>query len=202
MSSAAPDPPPQPWALLLGGGQGRRAGGPKALKLVNDRPVWRLQCERMAAAGLRPLAVLHPLAWHSPEPPLPGEAVASDPEEPAFQSVRRGLASVPPGAALWVLPVDCPWPGAAVLALLQAELAAGSWLAVQPQALDETGQLRGGHPLGLSAEAVTLLRALPAELAAQTRLDHWLRARAERVLRVTLAERAVLANHNLNGIDQ
>ncbi len=156
----------------------------------------------MAAAGLRPLAVLHPLAWHSPEPPLPGEAVASDPEEPAFQSVRRGLTPISQGAALWVLPVDCPWPGEGVLAQLQAQLATGRWLAVQPQALDETGLLRGGHPLGLSAEAVALLRALPEELAAQTRLDHWLRAHAERVLRLTVAERAVLANHNLNGIDQ
>lgn len=188
--------------MLLGGGHGRRAGGPKALKLVDGRPWWRLQVERVAADGLRPLAVLHPGAWDAPEPPLPGEAVAADPDEPPFLSLRRGLAQVPAATPLWVLPVDCPWPGAAVAAALRAAQAAGPWLAVIPQASDASGRLRGGHPLALSADAVARLRQLTAAQAAATRLDHWLRDHADQVLRLAVADPAVLANHNLNGINQ
>lgn len=202
MKAAEVEPLTGSWALVLGGGQGRRAGGPKALKLLNGRPWWRLQVEHIAADGLRPLSVLHPDAWLSPEPPQPGEAVTSDPSDPTFLSLKRGIAQIPPGVALWVLPVDCPWPGQAVLAQLQAPLATGDWLAVVPQALDQEGRMRGGHPLGLSALAVEQLRAIPWENAAETRLDHWLRARSEQVLRLTVDDPAVLANHNLNGIDQ
>ncbi len=202
MNPAEGEPRNRWWALVLGGGQGRRAGGPKALKLLNGRPWWRLQAERVAADGLRPLSVLHPGAWQSPEPPQPGEAVVSDPDEPAFLSLKRGIAHIPPGVALWVLPVDCPWPGMSLLARLQASLASGDWLAVVPQALDQEGRLRGGHPLGLSPLAVEQLQAIPWEIAAETRLDHWLHARSDQVLRLAVQDPAVLANHNLNGIDQ
>jgi molybdopterin-guanine dinucleotide biosynthesis protein A len=190
------------WVLLLGGGQGRRAGGPKALKLLDGRPWWRWQAERVAGDGLRPLAVLHPDAWQSPEPPQPGEAAISDPSEPAFLSLKRGIVRVPFGVPLWVLPIDCPWPGKTVLTQLQAPLASGAWLAVVPQAVDPDGRLRGGHPLGLSPLAVEQLRAIPWEIAVETRLDHWLRAHSDQTLRLTVQDPAVLANHNLNGIDR
>lgn len=210
------DPPPlqRAWALLLGGGQGKRAGGPKALKLVDGRPWWRLQVQAMARDGLTAVAVLHPDAWQSSEPLDPEASsedsahpalcltVRSDPAEPAFGSLLRGLEALPPAVATWVLPVDCPWPGAAALRPLTQAIEGNRFWAVLPEAQDGDGSWRGGHPVWLSERAVAELRTLAGTARSDGRLDEWLRRRGSEVARVQVADAAVLANHNLDGFSR
>ncbi len=210
-TEAAPVPAQRDWALLLGGGQGQRAGGPKALKLVDGRPWWRLQCEAMLADGLAPVAVLHPGAWLGGEPPQTAAAagtngdqaaicaVPSDPAEPAFCSLLRGLQALPSGCGTWMLPVDCPWPGAAALQPLLPAIGSGSFWAVVPVARAADGRWRGGHPVWLSARAVAELRSLTDLARTEGRLDEWLRRRTTEVARIAVADAAVLANYNLDG---
>lgn len=201
--------PRQALVVLLGGGQGRRAGGPKALKLVSGRPWWRLQCEAIQADGLTPLAVLHPDAWRCAEPPAahgapesPPTAVRSDPDEPAFDSLLRGLQALPKHRGAWILPVDCPWPGLGALQPLAQAMDSSLFWAVLPVAETPEGAWRGGHPVWLSASAVSDLCDLTGSDRTQGRLDEWLRRRTAQVARIRVADVSVLANHNLDGISR
>lgn len=187
-------PPLGVAALLLAGGHGRRAGGPKALKERDGQLLWRWQCDRLAALGCRPLAVLHPDAWlpQAGDPPL--GHVRADPDQPPFASLQAGLRALPPGDVL-VLPVDCPCPPrpvwvAVVAAAREAEARGRMWQAVQPE---HDG--RGGHPVLLSAVWRAALEAMDPATA---RLDHALASSTAR-LRVAVVHGAIHANFNLDG---
>jgi molybdopterin-guanine dinucleotide biosynthesis protein A len=195
-------------AVLLAGGHGRRAGGPKACKLVAARPWWRLQYEAMGdGTAAHVIAVLHPTAWQAPEPPQPHEAVVADPDAAMLASLHRGLAATQPGQRVWLLPVDCPWPGRDVA---QALAAAGQdrsdWLAARPVCRDAATspiaaeRWRGGHPLLLSAQGVAAVLQLDP---LRDRLDHWLAAlSATARIDVAVTDRAVLANFNADGVSR
>ncbi len=182
--------------VLLAGGHGRRAGGPKALKVVGGRPLWRAQAGAMVSDLGCVVAVLHPGAWPDADAPLLGcIPVASDPDATQLASLQRGLAEVATGAAL-VLPIDCPWPGTAVVAALAtAAEATGVLAAVPTVTLD--GQVRRGHPVWLAAAAVGQLLTLDPQL---NRLDHWLAGMPERVALVDVGDPAILANFNRDAI--
>lgn len=189
--------------LLVGAGHGRRAGGPKALRRGPDGTLaWQTQVAALRAAGCDPVvAVLHPAALHSAEAVDGASAtlLAGDPDGSLFTSARLGwrwLAAADYGGSVLLLPVDCPWPGTAVLAALQAAVARApaGWQAARPIAYDaDAGRWRGGHPLLLAPAAWLGLCACPDE----TRLDHWLAAlpAAER-LDVRVDTTAALANLN------
>ncbi|MBM4342152.1 MAG: nucleotidyltransferase family protein [Deltaproteobacteria bacterium] len=182
--------------VLLAAGQGRRAGGPKALKTVDGQPWWRVQASAMVAELGCVVAVLHPDAWPEADGPLLGcIAVTGNPEAPQLASLQLGLALLPIGAAL-VLPIDCPWPGPAVAAALADLSAQTDALAVVP-AVESHGQLRRGHPVWLSGPAVAAVLALDP---ATDRLDHWLAAQGDQVATVDVGEPAVLANFNADGV--
>lgn len=210
----APERVDRSLVVVLAGGQGKRAGGPKALKMVAGRPWWRLQCEAIATDGLAPVAVLHPDAWSCSEPPpstpeqqpwaapAPVMVVSSEPVEPAFHSLLRGLRALPSGQGAWVLPVDCPWPGAAVLHPLTPAIESDRFLAVIPIALTADGSWRGGHPVWLSAAAVHMLLGPAAGDPSHHRLDEWMRGHTDQVARIAVAENSVLANYNLDGISK
>lgn len=193
-------------AVLLGGGHGRRAGGPKALRLVEGELAWRRQARLMRAWGCREVvAVLHPDAFaDGPPPPLACggvRAVRADPDAPMFASLQEGLRALrAPGAAApdWILqlPVDCPWPGDAVADALLAK-AAGlppddrRVGAIRPQ---HAPSGRHGHPLLLRTAASAELTWMDARFA---RLDRWLETMREGgVLSVPVQTEAILANHN------
>ncbi len=187
--------------LVLGGGQGRRAGGPKALKVHSQTGelLWRWQRRLILADASQVVSVLHPGAWQGLQPPQADEgAVAADPDAEAFDSLQRGLAACDPTLPVAVLPVDCPWPGRAVLAALlqRAEAPTLPVLAVRPVVNTPSGP-RGGHPLLLLPAALPLLLALDPQTA---RLDHWLRDLGPRAADAPVSDPAVLANHNLDGV--
>lgn len=194
--------------LLIGGGHGRRAGGPKALRAVDGVWAWQHQVAAMREAGCdEVVAVLHPDAFVPPYLPAtaPGAiAIAADPDAPMFASVRLGLQRLvdhprwPAIAGVALLPVDCPMPAAAVLAALARAGAAASvaghpWACARPVVMTANGP-RFGHPLLIAPPAA-------AELAtadpATTRLDHWLAALpAAMRLDVPVVDLGILANHN------
>jgi CTP:molybdopterin cytidylyltransferase MocA len=187
-------PPLGVAALVLAGGHGRRAGGPKALKRRDGQLLWRWQCDQLTALGCRPLAVLHPDAWRA-EHERPSGHVRAEPDQPPFASLQAGLRALPPGDVL-VLPVDCPCPPrpvwvAVVAAAREAEVRGRTWLAVQPE---HDG--RGGHPVLLSAAWRAALEAMDPTTA---RLDHALASASGR-LRVPVDDGGIHANFNLDGV--
>jgi molybdopterin-guanine dinucleotide biosynthesis protein A len=192
--------------LLLGGGQGRRAGGPKALKIIieSGQLLWRVQRQAVLHDAVAVVAVLHPDAWRGPQAPGLGEiAVPADPEAEPFDSLQRGLRACDPRMPVAVLPVDCPWPGRDVLATLLHASQVGNFtqlqlLAVRPQLATPQG-LRGGHPLLLLPPALPLLLDLNPKIA---RLDHWLRDLGPRCCNVPVTDAAILANFNGDGFSR
>ncbi len=203
-------PPPTLLGLLIAGGHGRRAGGPKALRQVGGDLAWRAQARALLAAGCdEVVAVLHPDAWQpawttqADPSATPGvRCVGADPDAPMFASVQRGLAAMADAAdARWVLlPVDCPMPDAAVLRALRdaADAAAdaaedAAWSVARPFVATASGP-RFGHPLLLAPVAAAALRAMDA---AEARLDRWIAGLdgAAR-LDVEVADAGILANHN------
>ena len=190
-------------AVLLAGGHGRRAGGPKALQRIDGDLLWRVQARALAAVGCAHIvAVLHPRAWAESDPPAPADAacaaVRADPDAMPFASLLAALGALRSGGPLFVLPVDCPCPSRAVFTELWAAGTAADarglgWDAVRPV---HAGQ--GGHPVLL---AWRFAEGLSARDPVQTRLDRELaQARAAgRVIDVAVRDAGVLANWNLNG---
>lgn len=187
--------------ILLAGGQGRRAGGPKATKLVDGRPWWRLQREAIAADAGPVVVVLHPDAWQAAEPPQGDEPCAmADPDGPPFDSLQRGLALCDAALPALLLPIDCPWPGAEVARALCAAIEPGL-LAARPTAVQRDGVrrdgVRRGHPVLLMPAAMAHLAKLDPGSA---RLDVWLREQGSAVADVAVDDPRILANFNLDGV--
>jgi len=190
-------------AVLLAGGRGRRAGGPKAFKRVGGELAWRRQARLLRAAGAdRVAVVVHPdrpaedVALPVPEGVV---LVVSTPEAEMFASLRAGLRALAGSAAggaapgLFVLPVDCPLAGRAVTdAMLQRARAAGRWQVIRP-----AYRGRRGHP-------IILAPALCAAIAGgddDGRLDHLIATLpADARVDVEVDDAAVLANHNRDGV--
>ena len=193
--------------LLLGGGHGRRAGGPKALKLLEGEPLWRHQARRTQAAGCaQVVAVLHPDAFPAAtDQPEPGVlAIESDPDAAPFASLQRALAAIAADRAVLLLPVDCPCPPRAVAvallaATLEARLRATPWSAARPvvRCVPDLPP-RAGHPVLLSPAFRTQLSDANPETA---RLDHLLASLAAPCrLDVEVRSTAILANFNRDGL--
>jgi molybdopterin-guanine dinucleotide biosynthesis protein A len=82
-------------ALLLAGGQGRRAGGPKAARLLGGRPLWQLQAEALRRAGAGQVAAVLPPGLDAGQlAPAWLRPVASRPEAEPFDSLQRGLRAL------------------------------------------------------------------------------------------------------------
>ncbi|MCB9846456.1 MAG: NTP transferase domain-containing protein [Phycisphaeraceae bacterium] len=141
-------------------------GGPKALLALDEIPWWRLQADRVLAAGIEALWVVSPavetaLRSHADAPSR--RVVASD-AGPMMRSVMAGireLASAPPATVL-VLPVDVPVPEGRTL----ARLIAPSTPCVP------TFEGRRGHPLSLPWAWVKMQLLSKAIDSDALRLDH------------------------------
>ena len=192
-------------AVLLAGGRGRRAGGPKAFKRVDGELAWRRQARLLLQAGAERVAVvIHPdrpaddLAEPVPDTVL---VVASTPQAEMFASLQAGLRALRQsddhGAATLILPVDCPLAGLPVTDALLAALGDGK--SSPPAVIRPVFEGRRGHPIVLSA-------ALCEDLAAGSsnrRLDHIIRALAAQSVRdVAVEDPAILANHNRDGVSR
>lgn len=186
-------------AVLLAGGRGRRAGGPKALKVFDGELLWRWQAGRLLAAGVRRVAaVLHPAALTPPATPIADCIVLSSaPAAEMFISLQQGLRALAKSGqrhAVMVLPVDCPLPGRQVTdALLTAAASRDDWLVVAPQLVSGPNGGRRGHPLILARSlCATIVAAGP-----DSRLDHMLaKLPAAARIDVPVDDDAILANRN------
>ncbi|MFZ4580769.1 MAG: NTP transferase domain-containing protein [Myxococcota bacterium] len=213
--TVAPSPPdPAAAAVLLAGGHGRRAGGPKALICWEDDLLWRWQASRLVQVGCRPVvAVLHPDAFlpQHARPDLPQVlTLPSDPDAPQFASLQRGLRRLSQAGhdgPVLLLPVDCPCPDQEVFRVLeaawrQARQLARPVLAVRPERTvtgpDGAVLVRHGHPVLLDPDAVLELLALDGATA---RLDRWIAGLPpEARVDVPVRDASVLANFNRDGV--
>lgn len=205
-------------AVLLAGGRGRRAGGPKAIKIRDGEVLWRWQVDQLLAQGCDAVAaVLHPDAWLRPPAadklahgldPRTVAAVPGSPGAAQFASLQRALGALPGRAAglpVLVLPIDCPCPprrvAVALLATtLEARLRGQDWRAARPCFARDPYARAFGHPVLLAPAWLTeLLAADPQE----ARLDHLLSGLPpEQLCQVQVYDPGVLANFNRNGVDQ
>jgi len=100
------------------------------------------------------------------------------------------------GRAVLLLPVDCPMPGAEVVAALLArarQADSTGWAVIRPR---HGG--RHGHPLLLSADFAERVLTAPD---ADQRLDRWIASLPPgEALAVEVHPDAVLANFNFDGI--
>lgn len=188
------------FAVILGAGHGRRAGGPKALKVLDGDLLWRQMARRFADVAKMVVVVLHPAARDVSIERQNVTAVHADPDAPMFASLVRGLALVPRGAAALVHPVDAGIPHRS---LLHALIREHGELDVQrhviaPMLRDGPAQGRRGHPVLLSPTLVEELLTLPTQTS---RLDHVL-AGLPASARINLPwdDAEVLANYNADGI--
>jgi CTP:molybdopterin cytidylyltransferase MocA len=193
-------------AVLIAGGQGLRAGGPKALIVRDGVPLWRWQIARLAALGVGPIAaVVHPAALaDAADPPSGVHCVPSNPSASPFASLQAGLAALGSevGAGVFVLPVDCPCPGRSVFVRLAATAVARRalgkpWDAVRPF-MAVAGEKRRGHPVLLAP--ATCERVLQGD-PVTGRLDVVLRELAH-VIDAWTDDAGVLANFNRDGVTE
>ncbi|MBI5837471.1 MAG: nucleotidyltransferase family protein [Candidatus Eisenbacteria bacterium] len=198
--------------VVLAAGEGRRAGGPKAWKLVRGRPWLAHQLE--ALSELRLASIVAVLGEPPPETPrglLAGLrwAINLRPELGPFSSLQIGLSESPPDMPVFVLPVDVPVPGLPVFEALCGAFHAAWKRRVVPAAGAAAGRRtgspllaavplfkgRGGHPVLLAAEACgELLRMDVASPGA--RLDVWLRSQGPRITRLETGDERVVTNLN------
>lgn len=162
-------------AILLAAGEGRRAGGPKALLRVRQETFLE-RCARLlagAAAGRLIVVLGHDAERVAREGRLPAEALRVDNagyrEGGMLSSLLLGLAAAESIGAEGVLvhPVDHPFVAEATVSAVAAALRAGAEIAVPSFAG------RRGHPAGFAARAWPLLRAAAPERGARAVLrDH------------------------------
>jgi CTP:molybdopterin cytidylyltransferase MocA len=197
--------------IVLGAGRGRRMGGPKALMMIEGRPWWAVQDERLRGYGLVPTWVVSQVVAEvlggekrrsdgatkrrrgekkasGIRVQASGEArdgvVVADETAPMFASVLAGLASVDDLArGVFVLPVDTPAP--------RVE----HWvrLATSAKPAHPTHKSKGGHPLYLPGDWIERkLGALVAkarsegmeavrDVAHTLRLDRLIEGESERI---------------------
>lgn len=113
--------PPTPRAVILAAGGSTRMGRPKACLMLEGQPLIAHWVQRIRAAGGVPLVVLGAHEQRILAALPSGTAVVrnhrwarSGPSE----SLRLGLAQIPPEASVWVTPVDAaPCPVGVLLAL-------------------------------------------------------------------------------------
>lgn len=174
---------------ILAAGHGRRAGGPKAWRLHEGRPLLAHHVDflsrRVAPASIaisiqadwlpRCRALNEQIHW-----------VATDPDASPLASLQCLTQALPLTNWSFVYHVDMPLWGGDVFESLALACAASTAEAIVPTYLE-----RGGHPVVLAASLASQLTALDPSAH---RLDHWLRSR--RTQHIPVNDPAVLENWN------
>jgi CTP:molybdopterin cytidylyltransferase MocA len=159
-------------------------GCPKALMTVGNRPWWRLQEQRLAAAALpRIWVVSEPVAEELSKYAV--RYVIANSDSPMFDSVKCGIDACNGASGVFILPVDVPAPGAAVLLALAA--AADGTPAVP--VLDGVR----GHPVALPRPWINHVFLPACDQGIAHRLDRLI---DPGVREVSVSDSAVAANLN------
>jgi CTP:molybdopterin cytidylyltransferase MocA len=119
-------------------------------------------------------------------------ALNARPELGPFSSIMAGLEVIEKSekTAVWVMPIDVPWPSALVMRQLIAAVSPGV-SAVIPEF-----QGRGGHPVWLAADFARTLKAVPLT-SDVARLDLQLqKLPPQAVRRQAVGDRNILFNFN------
>jgi molybdenum cofactor cytidylyltransferase len=180
-----------PPCIVLAAGKGSRAGGPKALREIDGRPLVSHQLDALAAVGVsRAIVVVRrELEAEIRRCGARDVCINDEPDLGQFSSVLAGAACVlrdESASAAFVLPVDVPCPSAAVWRALAESL--GAALCAQPRFHG-----RGGHPL-LCARALVASLCTIALDRDDARLDVQLHRVSRAVVEVDDAR--VIANWN------
>lgn len=171
-------------ALLLAAGRGTRAGGPKAWREREGRPLLEQHLEFFRGLlGPGALSVAIQPEWRERCAALSGDVVwvDADADAPPLDTLQR-LIAASPAERSFVLHVDMPVFDAAVYRALWAS---------EAHAAVPLHAGRRGHPVLLSPQALAEVAGLDA---ASERLDNYLRLR--RADAVPVDSPLVLANLN------
>lgn len=180
------------FVYLLAAGQGKRAGGAKAWQEEDGKPLLARQLEFLLKRfPPGSVAVSIQKDWLERCRALAPKAVwvPSDPEAPAFASLKALMAALPLSKWAFLYHVDMPvWDEELfyLLASFVPKPGAEPYEAVVP-----THAGRGGHPVLLAPSLAADLRALDPITG---RLDAFLKTR--RVHRVDVPQPCVLENWN------
>lgn len=180
--------------VILAGGKGERAGGPKGLIEYNGRPWLEIQLREYRDRGGDRVVVVLGHAYEDYLKLVPSLSSADvvinpDPDRGQFSSLQLGLAEAIDAA--YVLPIDVPVPDEDVWRRLAAELRDPALVCVP------TWQDRGGHPVLMSRPFIAkVLSASPLD-----RLDQHIRQLdADQVKRIAVDDMRVCMN--MNTLDQ
>lgn len=180
------------FVYLLAAGQGKRAGGPKAWLEKDGKPLLARQLEFLLKRfPPGSVAVSIQKEWLSRCQELAPKVVwvPTDPELPAFASLKSLMGALPLSKWAFLYHVDMPvWDEELfyLLASFVPKAGADTYEAVVP-----THVGKGGHPVLLGPSLASDLRALDANTG---RLDAFLKSR--RVHRVDVPHPCVLENWN------
>lgn len=166
---------PDAQVYLLAAGRGRRAGGPKAWRDCDGRPLLERQLEFLRTiVPVENIGVSIQPDWEERCRTLEPRAVwtAVAPEAPALAAVLAVARALPLRRWTFLLHVDMRVWEPEVFRLLAGRAAAGEAEGVEAVAPAQGG--RCGHPVLLSPKLSDGLLALDPAVA---RLDHWLRSR-------------------------
>jgi CTP:molybdopterin cytidylyltransferase MocA len=159
-------------------------GGPKAIMDAGGRPWWRIQENRLAAAGIARHWIVSDEVARAlrAEAGAPALLIPADPDAPMFASLRAGIEALPRGASAFILPVDVPAPRAEVWRALAA--AAGPAVPVHRR--------ERGHPAALPAGWIDRVLRPAFARGSPDRLDQLLTGAVE----IPVDDSAVVTNLN------
>ncbi len=162
---------------LLAAGDGKRAGGPKAWRVVEGRALLDRQIAFLLTL-FKPdsIAVTIQEGWRERVLKLHRDVVwvAEDPESSPLSALQSLLAAAPPKSWAFLYHVDMPLWEPGLFEALDRRVAAAEEEGLEALAPANGG--RKGHPVLLSPRLAPLLAALDP---AKDRLDFWLRSRKE-----------------------
>lgn len=128
--------------VVLAAGRSERMGRPKALLVRNGRTLVSLATATLRAGGCADVTIVVSAAFPEVRAAAGscGRVVVApdDPGAEPIDSIRLAAAATPDARGLLILPVDCPFVGAATVAAVIARFAAGDTPAVVP--------VHGGEP--------------------------------------------------------
>lgn len=143
-------------AIVLAAGKGRRMGGPKALLMVDGKPLIAAHVQRLREVGCRPIIVVTRTGLAAAIGDMPGVHVIAVDTGSMAESLTVGLSVLAPTPERVVLitPVDTlPARSTTLRALLTAASSEGTQVA--------TPQYRGqsGHPIAMREQLLQDFRA-------------------------------------------
>jgi CTP:molybdopterin cytidylyltransferase MocA len=146
----------RPAAIVLAAGEGRRMGGPKALLVVDGKPLIHAHVQRLQELGCSPIIVVMREATAAALGTITGVEIIAANTDSMAGSLKVAVASLSPGPdrIVIVAPIDTlPARRSTLHALLTAASVDGVHVA--------TPQYRGrsGHPIAIREELLQVFRA-------------------------------------------